>query len=83
MADVEWEPEPGGLMAADCYPFRLLVRRSAARGGSAQFLVLRHPRDAGKFPCAILASGDRDTYPEAMSAAEAVARRIRTRPAIA
>lgn len=73
---VAWQVEPSGFMAADRYPFRLVVRRTTMPGGDALFLVLRHPRDAGKFPCAILASGHRDTVAEAMTAAEAVALRM-------
>lgn len=74
-AALEWQKEPSGFLAADRYPFRLLVRSRGAESG-ALFLVLRHPKDAGKFPCAILASGHRDTPAKAMEAAEMVAERI-------
>ena len=80
-ASMEWQPEPNGFMAVDRYPFRLVVRRAPASGGDALFMVLRHPRDAGKFPCAILASGHRATVAEAMAAAEGVALRMEAAPA--
>lgn len=80
-ASMAWQAEPNGFMAADRYPFRLVVRRAPAAGGDALFLVLRHPRDAGKFPCAILASGHRDSVAEAMAAAESVALRMEAAPA--
>jgi len=72
---MHWERCPEGL-AGETAAYRLLVQ---VVGGSPRFLVLRHPREAGRHPNAILASGRAESIEAAMEAATGVAARMEVR----
>jgi hypothetical protein len=69
---MEWEQHPEGLVN-DVGGYRLLVQ---VANGQARFFVLRHPREAGRHPYAVLACGGADRAEDAMQAAERVATRM-------
>lgn len=70
-----WHTEPSGVRFAEKGRFQLVVLAPGA-DGLVRFLVLRHPRDSGKYPYAVIASGTEEDLPAAITAAERMTDRL-------
>ena len=70
-----WTAEPGGVVAREAGPFRLVVHPDGP-DGCARFLVLHHPGDTRARQPVLLASGHGDGAEAAMHAAERTAARL-------
>lgn len=70
-----WQAEPSGTRFAEKGRFRLVVLAPGV-DRLVRFLVLRRPRDRGRYPYAVIASGTEDDLPAAIAAAERMADRL-------